>query len=96
LASQYPERFAAIAPICGGGDPDTMKYLKDVPTWAFHGTDDDVVPIKASEMMVEALAACGGDVKFTIYPEVKHDAWTETYDNPELYEWFLQHSTVNR
>ncbi|QGQ93581.1 phospholipase [Paenibacillus psychroresistens] len=96
LASHYPERFAAIAPICGGGDTDAMKYLEHVPTWVFHGTDDDVVPFKASESMVEALLACGGNVKFTIYSGVKHDAWTETYDNPELYEWFLQHSTSNR
>ena len=40
--------------------------------------------------MVDALKNAGGNVKFTIYPEAGHDSWTETYNNPELYEWFLK------
>jgi predicted peptidase len=24
-------------------------------------------------------------------PEAKHDSWTETYNNPALYTWLLQH-----
>ncbi|MFQ5811077.1 MAG: phospholipase, partial [Armatimonadota bacterium] len=43
-----------------------------------------------SQVMVDALKEFGGNVKFTIYPEAKHDSWTETYDNPELYEWLLE------
>ena len=31
------------------------------------------------------------DVKLTVFPEAKHDSWTEAYDNPELYTWLLQH-----
>jgi dipeptidyl aminopeptidase/acylaminoacyl peptidase len=42
--------------------------------------------------MVKALKACGGDVRLTIYPDADHDSWTRTYANPELYEWFLQHT----
>ena len=41
--------------------------------------------------MVEALKKFGCDVKLTVYPEAGHDSWTETYNNPQLYEWFLQH-----
>jgi len=26
----------------------------------------------------------------TIYPEAEHDSWTQTYANPELYQWLLQ------
>ena len=66
--------------------------LKDVPVWAFHGQADETVPLAQSEAMVNAVKAAGGDAKLTIYPEAKHDAWTETYDNPKLYEWFLEHS----
>jgi predicted peptidase len=91
LGIAYPERFAAIAPICGGGVPPLAGALKDVPTWAFHGALDDVVPLKASEDMVNVLRESGGDVKLTIYPDLGHDSWTVTYDNPELYTWFLQH-----
>jgi len=91
LATAYPERFAAIAPICGGGDPEKAYVLKNVPAWVFHGGKDTTVSPLESEKMVEALKACGGDVQFTLYPEAGHDSWTETYDNPELYKWFLKH-----
>lgn len=90
LAIQYPDRFAAIAPICGGGNPLLAARIKHVPTWVFHGDDDKVVPIVKSQEMVDALKRAGADVKFTIYPGVGHDSWTETYRNPELYEWFLK------
>ncbi|MGI9472133.1 MAG: prolyl oligopeptidase family serine peptidase [Rubripirellula sp.] len=89
LAAQSPERFAAIAPICGGGDPRTARRFSDLPTWVFHGGKDSVVPLSASEAMVESMKAAGGDPKFTIYPEAGHDSWTETYDNPDFYEWLV-------
>ncbi len=91
MAMAYPKLFAAIAPICGGGFPEFAHLLKDVPVWAFHGAEDDVVKLEANQRMVDALRACGGNVRFTVYPGVGHDSWTQTYDNPELYEWFLQH-----
>lgn len=92
LAASHPDYFAAIAPICGGGDPANACALKDVPIWAFHGAKDRIVLPRESRMMVKAVRACGGDVKLTIYPEADHDSWTPTYANPELYDWFLQHS----
>jgi len=92
LATRYTELFAAIAPICGGGFPDFIREFKDVPVWAFHGAEDDVVKLEVGQRMVDALRACGGNVRFTVYPGVGHDSWTQTYDNPELYEWFLQHT----
>ncbi len=91
LAAAAPDRFAAIAPICGGGDPKTAEKIKALPIWVFHGDKDNAVPIKRSQDMVDALKAAGADVKFTIYPGVGHDSWTKTYDNPELYKWFLSH-----
>jgi predicted peptidase len=91
LAARYPQRFAAIAPICGGGDPEDTTRLVHLPVWAFHGAKDPVVPLGASQQMVDALRTAGGSVIFTVYPQAGHDSWTETYDNPALYEWFLQH-----
>ena len=91
LALEYPNRFAAIAPICGGGNPLKARILKHLPIWVFHGAKDDVVDIQRSKEMVEALKEVGGNVKFTVYPEAGHDSWSETYSNPELYEWFLEH-----
>jgi predicted peptidase len=92
LALTYPDRFAAIAPICGGGNPLLAESIKHLPIWVFHGAQDEIVPLKNSQDMVDALEKVGGKVKFTIYPEAGHDSWTETYDNPDLYEWLLSQS----
>ena len=92
LAAAYPDRFAAIAPICGGGNRIMAYRLSNVPVWAFHGAKDKVVPLKESEEMVEAINARGGNAKLTVYPDAGHDSWTVTYNNQELYDWFLKHS----
>ena len=90
LAAYQPHRFAALVPICGGGKPFEARLYAHVPVWVFHGAKDKAVPIREAEEMVEALKKNGGNVKFTVYPEAGHDAWTETYANPELYKWLLQ------
>ncbi len=89
LAMTIPERVAALAPVCGWGDPDKACLLKEIPTWVFHGKKDKVVPIERSEEMVNALRSCGGTVRFTAYPDAGHDSWTETYNNPALFRWLL-------
>jgi predicted peptidase len=91
LACKHPDRFAAVAPICGGGMWFLGNRLKDVPVWAFHGAKDSVVPLRESQEMVDAVKRAGGDAKLTVYPDAGHDSWTATYDNPQLYEWFLGH-----
>jgi predicted peptidase len=91
LAAAYPHWFAAIAPICGGGDPDDAKRLKGLPIWVFHGAKDKTVPLSESEEMVDASKKVGADVRLTVYPDAGHDSWTQTYDNPELYKWLLKH-----
>jgi predicted peptidase len=90
-AISYPDRFAAIAPVCGAGNPYRLAAMKDVPTWVFHGEKDPNVPVAAAAQMAGTLQALGGKVKFTRYPNVGHDAWTPTYGNRALYDWFLQH-----
>ena len=90
-ATKYPEMYAAIAPICGGGDASKAEKLKDQPIWVFHGAKDDIVDISYSKKMYDALKKYG-NIEFTVYPEAMHDSWTATYDNPKLYEWLLSHS----
>ncbi len=100
LGSSYPERFAAIAPICGGGDlisvllstREKAGALRSLGVWAFHGAKDPVVPLVESQRMVDAFKKAGvKEVKLTVYPEADHNSWTETYNNPEFYEWMLKH-----
>jgi predicted peptidase len=78
LGALWPERFAAVAPICGGGIvfhgfPERVERLKHTPVWAFHGALDDRVPLSESESLVDALRARGGNVKLTVYPQAAHD-----------------------
>jgi predicted peptidase len=89
LAIRYPEMFAAVAPVCGGGNPREVYKIKDIPTWAFHGAKDIVVPLSKSRRMVKALREAGGNVTFTVYPEEGHHCWRLVYNTPALYEWFL-------
>lgn len=92
LAIEQPNRFAAIAPVCGWADTSKASTIAHIPVWVFHGAKDIVVPVKSSEDMVAALKNYGSNAKLTIYPEANHDSWTETYNNEELYKWFLEQS----
>ena len=100
LATEFPDRFAAIAPVCGGGDVAEADRIAHLPIWAFHGNKDNVVPFNETEKMVDELHRIGGDIRFTAYSECGHDAWTSAYSDPELYTWLFSHtrktSTANR
>jgi predicted peptidase len=91
MVARYPGRFAAAAPISAGWIPECGPRLAGTPVWTFHGDADDVVPMRQTEDMVAAVGKAGGDVRFTRYPGVGHDAWTRTYADPQLYRWLLTH-----
>jgi predicted peptidase len=97
LAFYSPERFAAIAPICGGGEEKHWaQRIAPIPTWVFHGAKDTAVPLERSERMVAALKKAGGHPKLTVYPDAGHDSWTQTYNNPEFYAWLLEQRRSDR
>jgi poly(3-hydroxybutyrate) depolymerase len=96
LAAFQPNRFAALVPICGGGEVYWCESLAHIPVWVFHGAKDTRVPLERSKTMVEALKSKGGSPKFTVYPEAGHDSWTEAYNDPQLYEWLLQQKRTPR
>ena len=90
LLYRKPDVFAAAFPICGGGDPETTKiYAKKVPVWVFHGEVDAVVPIELSVKMVESLKNNGAEPRFTIYPEVNHNAWDYVFQEKDLLPWLF-------
>jgi predicted peptidase len=93
LAAAYPDRWAAMAPICGGGDPKTAEKIKNIPCWCFHGDADPTVNVDKSRVMIKALKAAGADPKYTEYPGVGHNSWDQAYATGELYTWFLKHAT---
>jgi predicted peptidase len=90
LAAEQPDRFAAIAPICGGGNPLTASKIAKLPIWAVHGDADPVVPVSETRSMMRWLGfSKAPDVKFTEVKGGKHDVWTDFYRNNELFDWFL-------
>ena len=91
LVSRTPNRFAAVIPICGGGDAHAtvVEKFEHVPVWVFHGDADQTVKVKRSRDMVRALRTAGGKPEYTEYPNVDHDSWTNTYANPQIYQWLL-------
>jgi acetyl esterase/lipase len=92
LAVQYPGYYAAVAPLCGGGNPALAYRLRDLPVWAFHGALDATVPVVRTQEMIDAIRQAGGDPLMTIYPNLGHDVWTVTYANPSLYDWLFAQS----
>lgn len=88
LAADHPARFAAVAPVCGGGKPEDGGKLKDLPIWVFHGTEDTAVPLERSVEMVEAIRRAGGTkVRFTTLEGIGHNSWEAAYASPDLYDW---------
>ena len=89
IAIERPDLFSGIIPICGGGDLKKIGRLKDMPVWFFHGDADTVVPVENSTKIYDILKPINDNVKITIYEDVGHDSWTQTYDNNDIYEWLL-------
>lgn len=90
IGAEYQEYFAAIAPLCGGGNPDDALKYKDVAVWAVHGTKDRIVPLKRSQEMVTALETQNHDVRFTKLKGEGHGI-QDFYEEKKLYRWFLMH-----
>lgn len=90
-AAAEPKRFAAMLEVCGGGDPSWADRYQGVPIWAFHGQDDNVVPVHRGREMVVALADAGHapELRYVEYPGVKHNSWTRTFSRDDVYQWLF-------
>ncbi len=93
MAVQYPDKFAALAVVCGMAPVPYAGWInKEMPIWVFHGEEDKSIPILESEAMVNRLKEMDYDVQFTRYPGIGHDSWTKAYTTEELYSWFIAQS----
>jgi predicted peptidase len=88
-ATAYPDRFAAIVPICGGGEPQKAGPLRDLPTWAFHGKLDEAIPVAESERMFEAIRAAGGNPQLTVLADAGHAICDVVCGRDDLWTWLL-------
>jgi len=85
----HAETFAALLPVCGGGDPEDYRALRTLPIWAFHGSEDDAVPPEESRRMWDMVHEAGGDIRYTEYAGVGHESWDVAYGDPEVIRWLL-------
>ena len=95
IAAAHPDRWAAIAPICGGaGNAEAAAgvaaKIKDIPCWNFHGDADPTVKVELSQTIIAALKKAGGKPKYTEYPKVGHNSWDKAYAEAELFPWMFE------
>lgn len=93
-AATPPHRFAALLEVCGGCDPDWADRFEGIPIWAFHGQQDNVVPISRGREMIVALTEAGHfpELRYTEYPGVKHNSWTQTFARDDAFAWLFAQS----
>lgn len=89
LAAAHPKKWAAIVPICGGGDPTTAAKIKDIPCWVWHGDEDKAVPASKSRDMIAALNRAGGKPRYNELKGVGHNSWDTAYGEDALYTWLF-------
>jgi predicted peptidase len=96
VAVEYPNFWAAIAPICGAGDPTQAARIKHIPCWCWHGDKDDRVPVQHSRDMIAALRAAGGTPRYTELPGVGHGSYGPAYRSREFWTWLLEQRQPER
>lgn len=108
IGANHPDVWAALVPVCGytrwqdgkvpgraNDSPESfVPKIKNLPIWAFHGDQDETVPVAQSKAMIEALKAAARapgvpEPKLTIYKGVGHNSWENAYSDPELPTWLL-------
>lgn len=94
-AMLHSARFAAAVPVAGGGDPDGVGTLVDLPIWAFHAQDDPVIPVHYTSRCIDALRRAGGRPRFTCYPSGtffdphEHCCWVDAYADDQMRAWLF-------
>ncbi len=95
LAADHPDLFAAVVPICGGGDPADADRLKNLPIWVWHGEADPTVPVKRSLEMVDAIKKAGSaTIRLTTLAQIGHVSWQAAYASPDVWQWLNQQSAA--
>ena len=83
LAMRRPKYFAAVAPVCGGGDESQAELLLGTPIFAYHGDKDGAVPVERTRRMIKALKEAGAEPLYTELPGVGHNSWNQAYQDAD-------------
>ena len=97
IGMTYPNDFAALAPVAGGGMEWRATNLRTTPIRAYHGKKNTLVSYLRTEMMAEAINACGGFAETVYFEELGHnDGIYFAYRNTDLLDWLLGQKKQNR
>jgi predicted peptidase len=97
LAAHRPGQFAAVVPICGGGDPGIATSLMKTPLWVIHGEIDRAVPVEEARAMVAAITDAGGNVKYSELAGVGHNSAAWAFDDSNgVFEWIFEQRRVDQ
>lgn len=88
-AQRWPDFFAAIVPVCGGGDELSAERIIHTPLWAFHGARDTIVNVTRSRRMIDAIVRAGGVPRYTEYRDIDHFSWGWVYADPAMHDWLF-------
>jgi predicted esterase len=90
IAMDHPEIFAALAPISGGGNPQGMAKIAQIPQLVIHGDNDKTVPVERSRVMVAAAKKLGVEIKYVEVPGGSHiDVAAPAFK--DIFDWFDSH-----
>ena len=99
MAAGHPDRWAAIAPICGAGSTQQAKSIAEarLPVWIFQGGRDPTVKAEYVLQTARDLEAAGHpEVRMTVHEDLGHNVWTRVYEGWDLYNWFLANRRGDR
>lgn len=92
MAEQFPEKFAAVVPIAGGGNRHYLSRTNEKTAfWVFHGTNDEVIPLSDSIVLYERLVGLKRNARLSVLEGVDHSSveWAALNDS-ELWDWLLK------
>lgn len=95
LAMAEPERFAAVAPVCGTGIYWYGEVLVNTPVYMYHGDCDEIVPVTESVNMLNSINKRRGNAQLKICYGVGHNAWDTAYGGDELMNWMLSQRKID-
>jgi poly(3-hydroxybutyrate) depolymerase len=87
LAAKYPDVWAALGPIAGTGNPQSLERMRHIPQFVVHGDADSTVPVAGSRNMVAAMNKLGVE---HVYVEVPGGNHTDIAvpNLPAMFEFF--------
>jgi len=92
MAEQFPETFAAVVSIAGGGIRHYLNRTNEKTAfWAFHGANDEVIPLSDTVVLVRRLQELKRNVRLTVFEETNHQAVeAKVLKDEAMWTWLLE------